>query len=113
MFKIQPQMINPVGQNPDKYTEILKLHRKLKEANIPHDLHKSFDGWQICYPSAKDCKCSVIEHSFSYGNEDNRLEIMGLLTEEEQKHNCVVGWLTAVNVFRRIKKDYKREKTNE
>ena len=46
--------------------------------------------------------CSVVEHRYSYGNYDDRLEMMGLLTEEEAKIDSVVGWLTAEDVFLRI-----------
>ena len=91
----------------NSYVEIIRLHSRLLVAQIPHDFHKAFDGWQICYPSAQNCTCSVIEHFGSYGHEDDKLEIMGLLTEAEQEHNSVLGWLTARNVFKRIEAHYK------
>ena len=52
---------------------------------------------------------SVIEHEFSYGNEKDLLEISGLMTEKEEKEtqDTVLGYLTAENVFERIKKHYK------
>lgn len=59
------------------------------------------------YPDdGKEKVCSVIEHKGSYGHEDDLLEIMGLLTDGESKHDDVVGFLSANNVFERIKKDY-------
>ena len=90
-----------------KYREILKLDRMLCEAKIPHTFKRLMDGWQVCYPSnGKDIVMDAIEHQHSYGNNDDLLEIMGLLTEEESQHDSVAGWLTAENVFERIRKHY-------
>ena len=95
-----------------EYKEIFKLKKKLEKANIPfvwieHDI-PSKKGYQICYPdNGIDRVCSVIEHSFSYGNEQDKLEIMGLLTPKEEESDSVVGWLSAKNVFKRIEKHYK------
>lgn len=48
--------------------------------------------------------CSAIETPFSYGHENDRIEIMGLLTEEEEANfDSVTGNLTAEDVFERIK----------
>lgn len=52
---------------------------------------------------------SAICHYGSYGYEQGKIEIMGLLTKEESKHNSVVGFLDAKNVLKRIKK-YLKEK---
>ena len=94
------------GDSPlsNKYQEILKLDGKLNNANIPHVLKRMFDGWQICYPSddEKDMVMDVIEHFGSFGKEDDTLEIMGLLTPEEEKDDLVLGHLTADEVFMRI-----------
>jgi len=54
---------------------------------------------------------SAICHYGSYGYEQGKIEIMGLLTKEEAKHDSVVGWLDAKNVFERIKK-YLKENEN-
>lgn len=91
----------------EKYTEIFRLKKMLEDANIPFEFlwHGDLMGFQICYPATGDKRvCSVIEHSFSYGNEDNLLEICGLLTEEEAEVDSVLGYLSADNVFERIKK---------
>lgn len=90
-----------------EYTEIFKLKEKLEKKKIPFKFitHNSpyKKGYQICYPEDGEKKvCSVIEHSFSYGNKQDLLEIMGLLTEEEMKQDEVVGYLTADDVFKRI-----------
>lgn len=81
----------------------------LEKANIPFDFieHNDFkQGFQICYPNSKECICSVIEHSFSYGNEKDLLEICGLMTKEEEQYDSVLGFLTAENVFKRIETNY-------
>ena len=92
--------------DPD-YKEIFKLHNMLENNNIPHTLHKMFDGWQIIYPEkGKKQVMDAIEHFGSYGSEQDLLEIMGLLTEEEEKINSVLGCLTAQDVFNRIYEHY-------
>lgn len=91
----------------NKYNEILVLHAMLTEAHIPHEIYSSLGGHQICYPSQKDVVCSVIEHDGSYGRESDLLEIMGLLTAKEEEYSCVLGYLTAIEVFRRIFKDFR------
>lgn len=92
----------------EKYNEIFKLKSMLEENHIPFEWieHNDFrNGYQICYPVKSEKRvCSVIEHSFSYGNEKDLLEIQGLLTveEEEEEHDSVLGNLTADNVYSRI-----------
>lgn len=94
-----------IGEN--KYTEIHKLARMLFEAKIPYTFKRLMDGWQICYPSSGDgIVMDAIEHQYSYGNEEDKLEIMGLLTEEESQYDSVLGHLTAQDVFERIRKHY-------
>lgn len=92
-----------------KYKEIFKLATMLFNIGIPFNFHNLMDGWQIEY-FTKDKKrivCSVIEHFGSYGNYEDKLEIMGLLTPEEEKKDCVLGSLTAREVFERIQEHYK------
>jgi len=95
-----------------KYNEIFKLKKMLEKAEIPFVFkeHKDIrDGYQILYPAGGEKRqCSVIEHSCSYGNKQDLLEIMGLLTDEESQYDCVKGFLSAENVFERIKKDYEK-----
>lgn len=106
------------------YKEIFKLKKMLEDAKIPFDFFEmdpqarliipEWEHWHINYPSKKNCIISIIEGVGTYGEEDDKLEIMGGLTEEEAKHDAVVGWLTAENVFNRIKKleEAKNEKSN-
>lgn len=51
-------------------------------------------------------ECSVIEHEASYGHSEDKLEIMGLLTDEELQNDDVVGHLSAEEVFSRIQKHF-------
>ena len=50
---------------------------------------------------------SIVQGYGTYGEEDDLLEIMGLLTEEEEKIDDVTGYLTAEDVFNRIVKYFK------
>ena len=105
--------------------EIHKLHDMLTEAGIEHEFrdrtpdfnHERFKklginwGWQVIvyYPDGERM-ISAIEGYGTYGyggwlddSNDDLIEIMGLLTPEEQEYDSVVGYLTAEDVFQRIK----------
>lgn len=88
-----------------EYDEIFKLKSLLEENHIPFEWieHSNFrNGCQIYYPEKDEkCVCSVLEHSFNFGNKNN-LQIQGLLTEKEEECGSVLGNLTADNVFQRI-----------
>jgi hypothetical protein len=84
-----------------KYNEIVKLHEMLTKADIPHEFNEEWGGYHILY-SCMGYTCSVIEHDYSYGNKQDLLEIMGLLTAAEAVNDSVAGWLTADDVFNRI-----------
>lgn len=85
--------------------EMQKLMDMLDEAKIPYEVHDCHGTPQICYPvgpaQTQDCVCDVICHSTSYGGRDGLLEIMGLVPEDFG--DTVEGWLTATDVFERIK----------
>lgn len=107
--------------------EITKLHEMLLEAGIPHEFKNAFDGLfddpelnakcgkQLCYPESnlETRVLSAITHMGSYGKEHGLIEIMGLLTDEEMEYGSVVGWLTADDVFARIKKHWDNKSENE
>lgn len=106
-----------------KYTEIFRLKEMLEQAEIPFvytdrsyqfdiplfDGTTKFTHYHIEYPEGMPTDkrvCSVIQGYGSYGGQANLLEIMGLLTPEEEQDDSVCGWLTAEEVFERIKKHY-------
>ena len=94
-------MVNP------KYQEILKLHMMLLEKDIPHNILRDCDGWYISYPCAGlDRVLSAVEFKGTYGAEKDLIEIMGLLTPEELLMDSIKGYLTAEDVFNRIKEHY-------
>lgn len=95
----------------ERYTEIIRLHDMLKAAGITHEFKKFRDGWQVIYPAdGPERVMDAVEHFGSYGNEDDLLEIMGLLTPEEEKHDTVLGYLTAKDVFARIQEHWGSER---
>ena len=117
-----------------KYKEIYKLKEMLDEAHIPYEFQVGWgyneeameelrakcpdlmEHYHIGYPSLNENTrwISVIERFGTYGAEDDKLEIMGGLTPLEQLSGdgVVMGWLTAEDVFNRIKKNWE-EKLNE
>lgn len=98
----------------EKYNEIFKLKKMLNDAKIPFFWRNCLDGYQVLYPSEELCICSVIEHQISYGHKEDLLEIRGLMTQKELKRedDDVLGYLTADDVFKRIRKHYNKEKKN-
>ena len=98
-------MVNP------KYQEILKLHVMLLDKDIPHVIEKDLDGWHISYPcTGLDRVLSAVEFKGTYGAEKDLIEIMGLLTPEELLMDSIKGYLTAEEVFNRIKEHYEEAK---
>lgn len=94
--------------NPS-YNEILKLNTMLDNAKIPHMMRRLDDGWQVIYTPYHPnfWVADAIETRYSYGAEDDLLELAGrLLTGEELKRDSVVGELTANDVFQRISKHW-------
>lgn len=103
------------GDTSDKYKAIHKLHEMLDEAGIPHKFCRQMDGYQVVYyggpvpeptPGAGNAwgsKGDAIEHSYSYDNENDLLEVAGCLSREDDPRR---SGLTAEEVFRRIKEDY-------
>ena len=86
-------------------TEMEKLIKLLEEEKIPFETTECWDAPQVCYPSSNDRVCDAVCHSFSYGHELGLLEIMGLVDEEEVG-DSVEGYLTAEDVFERIKNHF-------
>lgn len=107
------------------YKEIFKLKVMLDKANIPYEfLDRSFidyDEHKLQYPfyqiivyepNQEDIEepirlISVVQGYGTYGENKDLLEIQGLLTNKERKLDGVAGYLSASNVFKRIKKNYR------
>lgn len=103
------------------YKEIFKLKVMLDTANIPYEFidrsyssinYKSILFQIIVYnPNPEDATdpdrlISVIQGNGTHGAEQDLLEIMGCLTTREEKYDSVVGYLTAKEVYKRIRKKY-------
>jgi hypothetical protein len=96
--------------------EILNLANMLKQENIPFECRELYGGYQVGYPvlpPSDAVVCDAIEHAFSYGYSSDRLELRGLLTPDEEEEDSVVGFLTAQEVFDRIKSHYESSKKGE
>ena len=101
-------MVNP------KYQEILKLHIMLLEKEIPHDIRRDSDGWNINYPCVGiDRVLSAVEFEGTYGAEKDLIELLWFLTPEELLMDPVKGYLTAENVFNIIKEHYEKHMEGE
>ena len=88
--------------------EILRLKEMLEKENIPFEFieREEMEGYQMAYPKFStssesiECDISVVQHKFSYGNDVNLLEIWELSKDD------VEGYLSAEDVFERIKNHY-------
>ena len=90
----------------DKLIDMLTAFEEKQEEYI-FDIETDYFGCShILYPNNIIRTCSIICNPFSQGGKEGYLEIMGLLTKEESEKDDVVGYLTAKEVFNRIKKDY-------
>lgn len=92
----------------EKYNAILKVSEDLKELNIPHKLREVYDGYQITF-SFTDA--DVIEHEYSYGEENDLMEVMGFNWNvigkgEYSKYDDVLGHLTEKEVLKLIVCEY-------
>lgn len=94
--------------------EIERLVSMLDEACIPYErdddtqynILADVSLKRIKYPCIDKFVCSAIQGDYTYGGRENLIEIMGLLTDEERQFDEVRGYLTADEVFRRIKADW-------
>lgn len=94
-------------ENKD-YKEIHKLHQMLTDAGIPHDFDRNLDGWQVTYPSIENFIIDAIQHYASYGAEQDLLESMSDENRERTGDSCE-GYLTAIKVFNRIEKLWRKQ----
>lgn len=78
-----------------QYSEILVLKKRLEDEKIDFRFGRIHDGFQI-YVKGN----SIVQHYFSYGNDDNLLEVMGSCSFSQD--DAVEGWLSAEELFSRI-----------
>lgn len=91
-------------------SEMEKLASLLTEAKIPFlKTDGLICGTQIVYSPNGKKVCDAICNRHSFGGADGLLEIMGLVDEKEIG-DAVEGWLTAEEVFNRIKKHWEEHK---
>ena len=93
-----------------RYKEILKLDALLTEEKVNHILGRFIDGWIVIVytPDGENRLCDAVEHFGSYGQEEDKLEIMGALTESELKDGPVLGCLTAKKCAKRFAYCYRK-----
>ncbi len=85
-------------------TEMEKLVSILMLFDIPFEVVSHWsDTPQVWYPCREHPVCDVISFYGSYGGSEGLLEIMGLVSDEDDD---VEGWLTAKEVGLRIIKHY-------
>lgn len=84
--------------------EFFPLLTRLVKNDIPFDVRRMYDGFQMFYPNIENRECSVIIHSGSYGNQEGLLEIMGLI--EDESGDSVVGRLHEYEIFNAIFNHY-------
>ena len=90
------------------FVEIHKLEGMLIEAEIPYKKIVKNGGWLIYYDNKDDGMTGdAIEHTGSYGNANDLLEVAGFDVEYD-----VAGWLTAKEAFEYFKRCHEtRQKT--
>jgi len=62
-------------------------------------LKRFLGGYSLTFD---DFDFDVVENVFSYGNKQDKLEIMGLYTCEEMGGDSVMGHLTAKEIFEKF-----------
>lgn len=85
-----------------KHKCIEKLAKLLDKAGVPYERRPLLGGEQIRIGTLCDAVC----HKFSYGNENDFLEIIGAVTEEECEFSDVLGFLTPEEVAKRFEYCY-------
>lgn len=97
----------------EKYTEIFSLKEMLEKESIPFEFEKDeeYKEYIIRIPkeyNKEEPLMTVYQGEHTYGGRNNLLEICGGTTLEERKEQGeeYLGYLTAENVFERIKYCY-------
>ena len=72
-------------------------------------LYEQYNDWNEKEDFEPIRLISVIQGHGTYGEKEDLLEIQGCLTPRELEEDSVKGYLTAKEVFKRIKKNYIKE----
>ena len=92
-------------------SELEKLEKYLKEHNYNYEWNSVFHGMEgypekdqiVVYDDHNRRIWDAVCHFGSYGHEPGLLEIMGVIVDEVEDGDTVVGWLTADDVIKRLK----------
>lgn len=97
-----------LAKKVQKYSAIHYLAAELEEKEIPFHFKQLPEqgGFQILYPKENSVVCSIVEHDFSRGHEENLLEIFGLNEKGERNFDDAIGNLNVEEVLEIIQKDY-------
>lgn len=87
-----------------------KLEQLLKEAGVPCEVKDCYRGRQVVVQVHNDVVDAICSE-YSYGHDEGLLEIMGGLTEEEEKWDSVKGYLTPEEVAKRFIYCYRKGTT--
>ena len=99
---IEDEMSTPINEEIPFDKEFFPLLTTLVKNDIPFDVRRMYDGFQIFYPNIENQVCDVIIHSYSYGYKEGLLEIMGLSDTDDN----VDGFLHGYDIFNRIFSHY-------
>ena len=89
-----------------EWTQVDELITMLEKTDIPFTVTSSHGRPQVWYPDDKHPVCDAICHWGSYGHQTGLIEIMGLTHNDDS----VEGYLTADEVFARIKEHWEANK---
>ena len=103
---IEDYMATKINKEIPFEKEFYPLLTRLVKNDIPFDVRRIFDGFQLIYPNIKNQVCDVVIHMGSYGGIDGTLEIMGLNDYEDD----VEGYLHEYEVFNKIFNHYMKNK---
>ena len=89
-----------------EWTQVDELITMLEKTDIPFEVTENNGRPQVWYPDDKHPICDAICHWCSYGHQTGLIEIMGLTHNDDS----VEGYLTADEVFARIKEHWEANK---
>ena len=96
----------PKTSNPKYCKPILRLADLCSAEGIPFIVRPLFNGLQLVCPDLETWELDVICHDYSYGRDSGLVEIAGAICENDDY--SVEGYLDVEEVFKRIKKYYKK-----